>query len=161
MILCETARDGRTDAEHLAIFASQLAALGLPARIDVGALPEHVGEAGTHPERGLGRGEAPEGAYGHPWRLAGEAAQAQERPVAELIGGEERQRVAGREPAVGEQRRQVELQVQPGPLRHRADVDPCRQPERGELACEDRQVLGVRPAVAGGLTEDHGGPART
>ena len=43
MILCETARDGRTDAEHLAIFASQLAALGLPARIDVGALPEHAG----------------------------------------------------------------------------------------------------------------------
>ena len=43
MILCETARDGRTDAEHLAIFASQLAALGLPARIDVGAVPERAG----------------------------------------------------------------------------------------------------------------------
>ena len=39
MLLCETARDGRTDAEHLAIFASQLAALGLPARIAVDAVP--------------------------------------------------------------------------------------------------------------------------
>lgn len=43
MLLCETARDGRTDAEHLAIFASQLAALGLPARIDVGAVPAGPG----------------------------------------------------------------------------------------------------------------------
>lgn len=43
MILCETAREGRADAEHLAIFASQLAALGLPARVDVGAVPERAG----------------------------------------------------------------------------------------------------------------------
>lgn len=43
MLLCETARDGRTDSEHLAIFASQLAALGLPARVDVGAVPERAG----------------------------------------------------------------------------------------------------------------------
>lgn len=40
MLLCETTREGRTDLEHLAIFASQLAALGLPARIDVGAVPQ-------------------------------------------------------------------------------------------------------------------------
>lgn len=43
MLLCETTRDGRADAEHLAIFASQLGALGLPARIDVGAVPERPG----------------------------------------------------------------------------------------------------------------------
>lgn len=42
MLLCETARGGRNDAEDLAIFASQLAALGLPARIAVASVPERA-----------------------------------------------------------------------------------------------------------------------
>lgn len=40
MLLCETAGDGRADMEDVAVFASQLAALGLPARVDVGSVPE-------------------------------------------------------------------------------------------------------------------------
>ena len=40
MLLCETAGSGRGDAEDLAIFASQLAALGLPARVDTGSVPK-------------------------------------------------------------------------------------------------------------------------
>ena len=42
MLLCETTRDGLTAIEDLAIFAGQLAALGLPARIASGSVPEQA-----------------------------------------------------------------------------------------------------------------------
>ena len=40
MLFCETAGASSGDVEDLAIFASQLAALGVPARVDVGSVPE-------------------------------------------------------------------------------------------------------------------------
>ena len=40
MLLCETTRDGAAATEDLALFAGQLAALGLPARIPVGSVPD-------------------------------------------------------------------------------------------------------------------------
>ena len=43
MLFCETAGGGRSDAEDLAVFASQLAALGVPARVGVGSVPENPG----------------------------------------------------------------------------------------------------------------------
>lgn len=43
MLFCETAVSGRAEAEDLAIFASQLAALGLPARVAVTSVPENPG----------------------------------------------------------------------------------------------------------------------
>jgi len=42
MLLCDTARDGSTAFEDLAIFAGQLAALGLPARIATRSVPESL-----------------------------------------------------------------------------------------------------------------------
>jgi hypothetical protein len=41
VLLCETAGTGRSDVEDLAIFVSQLAALGVPARIAVSSVPEN------------------------------------------------------------------------------------------------------------------------
>lgn len=43
MLLCETARSGRPDIEDLAIFASQLNALGVTARVDTSSVPERAG----------------------------------------------------------------------------------------------------------------------
>jgi hypothetical protein len=43
MLFCETAGGGGGDGEDLAIFASQLAALGLPARVATGSVPEKPG----------------------------------------------------------------------------------------------------------------------
>ena len=40
MIFCETTGTSRSDLEDLAIFASQLAASGLPARVDVSSIPD-------------------------------------------------------------------------------------------------------------------------
>ena len=39
MLLCETTGRGRSDAEDLAIFVNQLAALGVPARVATGSFP--------------------------------------------------------------------------------------------------------------------------
>ena len=43
MLLCETAGAGGSDIEDLAVFASQLAALGMPARVAVDSVPENPG----------------------------------------------------------------------------------------------------------------------
>ena len=43
MLFCETTGGGVADAEDLAIFANQLAALGVPARMAVGSVPEKPG----------------------------------------------------------------------------------------------------------------------
>ena len=43
MLFCETTGGDVGDAEDLAIFASQLAALGVPARVAVGSVPEKPG----------------------------------------------------------------------------------------------------------------------
>ncbi len=43
MLFCETAGTSRADVEDLAIFVSQLAALGVPARVPVAAVPEKPG----------------------------------------------------------------------------------------------------------------------
>ena len=43
MLFCETTRRDRAGAEDLAIFASQLAALGVPARVAVSSIPEKPG----------------------------------------------------------------------------------------------------------------------
>ena len=43
MLFCETTGSGRSDVEDLAIFASQLAALGVPARVATGSVPENPG----------------------------------------------------------------------------------------------------------------------
>ena len=40
MLFCETTGASRGDIEDLAIFASQLAALGVPARVDVTSVPD-------------------------------------------------------------------------------------------------------------------------
>ncbi len=45
MLFCETAGTNTADAEDLAIFAGQLAALGLPARVAVGSVPEKPGHS--------------------------------------------------------------------------------------------------------------------
>jgi len=43
LLLCETAGSSHLDAEDLAVFAAQLSALGLPARVAVGSVPENAG----------------------------------------------------------------------------------------------------------------------
>lgn len=43
MLFCETAGTNRGDVEDLSIFASQLSALGVAARIDVRSVPENLG----------------------------------------------------------------------------------------------------------------------
>ena len=45
MLFCETTGGGVADVEDLAVFANQLAALGLPARIAVGSVPEKPGHS--------------------------------------------------------------------------------------------------------------------
>jgi hypothetical protein len=42
MLLCETAHDAGSGIEDLALFAGQLVALGLPARVSVGSVPENA-----------------------------------------------------------------------------------------------------------------------
>lgn len=43
MLFCDTAAPGRGDAEDVAIFASQLAALGLAPRVAAAAMPSDPG----------------------------------------------------------------------------------------------------------------------
>ncbi|MFO1142948.1 MAG: hypothetical protein U1E59_11225 [Amaricoccus sp.] len=64
MLFCETTGGGVADADDLAVFANQLAALGLPARIAVGSIPEKPGHslqfdlAPRLADAGLGAGDS-------------------------------------------------------------------------------------------------------
>ncbi len=124
---------------------------------DLRLAPQHVGEPRPHPERGLPPGEAAEGAGAH-LAAVGQPAQAHQRVVGQPVGGEEREPVARAEPVVRQVGGEVELQVAPSVVRHRTRRDARWHAQRGELAREDRQILGISGLVAGGLTEQHERP---
>ena len=98
---------------------------------ELGLAAEDVGEPRPHAERGLRAGEAAEGADRH-LDAIGEAAQAHQRLVGQLVGGEQHEPVARAQSAVGEPRGEIELQVAARVLRNRVrpPPGPARQAPR-------------------------------